>query len=114
MRRRAGSQPLLDWVAIDHFNTARPHTHVVTRGRDEQGRELVVALDYIGHGVRARAQALITLDLGPESEPERLQKLASKVDFERFTASTVRSSPCPGTAFLRAAVRTGWKRRSND
>jgi type IV secretory pathway VirD2 relaxase len=75
----------LDWVAIDHFNTGHPHTHVVIRGRDDQGRDLVIARDYIGHGVRARAQALTTLELGPESELERLQKLASEVEQERFT-----------------------------
>jgi hypothetical protein len=75
----------LDWVAIDHFNTGHPHTHVVIRGRDDQGRDLVIARDYIGHGVRARAQTLMTLELGTESELERLQKLASEVEQERFT-----------------------------
>ena len=75
----------LDWVAVDHFNTGHPHTHVVIRGRDDQGRDLVMARDYIGHGVRARAQGLITLELGPESELERLQKLLSEVEHERFT-----------------------------
>jgi hypothetical protein len=72
-------------VAIDHFNTGHPHTHIVIRGRDDQGRDLVIARDYIGHGVRARAQTLMTLELGPESELERLQKLASEVEQERFT-----------------------------
>jgi type IV secretory pathway VirD2 relaxase len=75
----------LDWVAIDHFNTGHPHTHIVIRGRDDQGRDLVMARDYIGHGVRARAQALVTLELGPESEMERLHKLVSEVEQERFT-----------------------------
>jgi type IV secretory pathway VirD2 relaxase len=75
----------LDWVAIDHFNTGHPHTHIVIRGRDDQRRDLVIARDYIGHGVRARAQALVTLELGPESEVERVQKLASEVEQERFT-----------------------------
>ena len=75
----------LEWAAVDHFNTGHPHTHVVIRGRDDQGRDLVIARDYIGHGVRARAQALMTLELGPESELERLQKLASEVEQERFT-----------------------------
>ena len=68
----------LDWVAVDHFNTGHPHTHVVIRGRDDQGRDLVMARDYIGHGVRARAQGLVTLELGPESELERLQKLIER------------------------------------
>ena len=75
----------LDWVAVDHFNTGHPHTHVVIRGRDDQGKDLVMARDYIGHGVRARAQGLITFELGPEGEFERLQKLQNEVKQERLT-----------------------------
>jgi type IV secretory pathway VirD2 relaxase len=75
----------LDWVAVDHFNTGHPHTHIVIRGRDDQGKDLVMARDYIGHGVRARAQSLITLELGPESEVERMQKLFNEVGQERLT-----------------------------
>ncbi|WP_407036221.1 relaxase/mobilization nuclease domain-containing protein [Facivitalis istanbulensis] len=30
----------LDWVAVDHFNTGHPHTHIVVRGKDERGRDL--------------------------------------------------------------------------
>ncbi len=75
----------LDWVAVDHFNTGHPHTHIVIRGRDDQGQDLVMARDYIGHGVRARAQGLITLALGRESELERIQKLHSEVEQERLT-----------------------------
>ncbi len=40
---------------------------------------------HIGHGVRARAQSLITLELGPESEVERIQKLFNEVGQERLT-----------------------------
>jgi type IV secretory pathway VirD2 relaxase len=75
----------LDWVAVDHFNTGHPHTHLVIRGRDRDGRELVMARDYIAYGVRARAQALVTLELGPETEIERLRKLTKEVDQERLT-----------------------------
>lgn len=75
----------LEWVAVDHFNTGHPHTHIVIRGRDGQGRELVMARDYIGYGVRARAQALVTLELGPETQLERLQKLFDEVGQERLT-----------------------------
>jgi type IV secretory pathway VirD2 relaxase len=75
----------LDWVAVDHFNTGHPHTHVVIRGRDDQGRDLLMARDYIAHGVRARAQALITLELGPETDLERTQKLFNETGQERLT-----------------------------
>jgi type IV secretory pathway VirD2 relaxase len=56
----------LDWVAVDHFNTGHPHTHIVVRGRDDQGKDLIIARDYITHGIRARAQDLVTMELGPE------------------------------------------------
>ena len=75
----------LDWVAVDHFNTGHPHTHVVIRGKDDQGRDLVMARDYIAHGVRARAQSLVTLELGPETQLERMQKLFNEVGQERLT-----------------------------
>jgi type IV secretory pathway VirD2 relaxase len=75
----------LDWVAVDHFNTGHPHTHIVIRGRDQDGGDLVMARDYISHGVRARAQSLITLELGPETELERRQKLFNEIGQERLT-----------------------------
>ena len=76
----------LDWVAVDHFNTGHPHTHVVIRGKDDQDRDLFMARDYIGFAIRARAQGLITLELGPETQIERLQKLRADVQQERLTA----------------------------
>ena len=75
----------LDWVAADHFNTGHPHSHIVVRGKDDQGKDLVIARDYIAHGIRARASELITRELGPESELELLRKLENEVGAERFT-----------------------------
>lgn len=83
MERDLGTK--LDWIAVDHFNTGHPHTHVVVRGRDDRGQDLVMARDYIGHGIRARAQDLVTLELGPETEIERIAKLTREVVQERFT-----------------------------
>ena len=48
----------LDWVAVDHFNTGHPHTHISCAAATISGQDLVMARDYIGHGVRARAQGL--------------------------------------------------------
>ena len=75
----------LDWMAVDHFNSGHPPTHIVIRGRDQNGEELVMARDYISHGVRGRAQSLITLELGPETEVERVQKRFNEVGQERLT-----------------------------
>jgi type IV secretory pathway VirD2 relaxase len=75
----------LDWVAVDHFNTGHPHTHIVVRGKDDQGKDLIIARDYITHGIRARAQELVTMELGPELEEDLVLKLGREVEAERFT-----------------------------
>jgi type IV secretory pathway VirD2 relaxase len=75
----------LEWVAVDHFNTGHPHSHVVIRGRDETGKDLIIAQDYIIDGVRLRAQERATLELGPESDLELRQKLTAEITAERFT-----------------------------
>ena len=75
----------LDWVAVDHFNTAHPHTHIVIRGVDEAGENLVIAGAYLAHGIRERASELVTIELGPESTMERQAKLAREIDQERLT-----------------------------
>jgi type IV secretory pathway VirD2 relaxase len=75
----------LDWVAVDHFNTGHPHTHVVLRGRDKSGQDLILARQYISHGIRSRVQELVTLELGPETDLERLRKLVNEVGQERLT-----------------------------
>ena len=75
----------LDWVAVDHFNTGHPHTHIIIRGRDDQGSDLVIAKDYMSHGFRMRARELVTLELGPEIESDLTIKLGREVEAERFT-----------------------------
>ena len=37
----------LDWVAVDHWDTDNPHTHLVLRGKDDRGADLVIARNYI-------------------------------------------------------------------
>jgi len=76
----------LDWVAVDHFNTERPHTHIVLRGVDDHGDNLIIAREYISHGLRERASELITLDLGPRTDQEIEARLRHDVDQERLTA----------------------------
>jgi type IV secretory pathway VirD2 relaxase len=76
----------LDWVAVDHFNTGHPHTHIAVRGRDDQGKDLVIARSYLSDGLRERAEALVTLDLGPRSDLEIVAARQSEVALERFTS----------------------------
>lgn len=75
----------LDWVAVDHWDTDNPHTHVVLRGVDETGANLVIDRDYISHGLRGRASELATDLLGPQTEREMRQRMTREVGQERWT-----------------------------
>ena len=75
----------LDWVAVDHFNTGHPHTHVIVRGKDHLGKDLIIARNYLTHGLRGRAAELVDLDLGPRSPEEMLRAAAREIEQERFT-----------------------------
>jgi type IV secretory pathway VirD2 relaxase len=83
MEKDLGTQ--LDWVAVDHFNTGHPHSHVIVRGRDDLGKDLIIAQDYITDGMRLRAQELVSLELGPETDLELQTKLQAEISAERFT-----------------------------
>jgi len=76
----------LDWVAVDHFNTAHPHTHIMLRGVDDTGQNLIIAREYISHGIRERAAELVTLDLGPRTDQEIEARLRHDIGEERMTA----------------------------
>ncbi|MCW0399119.1 hypothetical protein NB688_002521 [Xanthomonas sacchari] len=76
----------LDWVAVDHWNTDNPHTHILVRGKDDTGKDLVIAGDYIAHGFRHRAAELATEWLGPRTELEIQQTLGREVEQERWTS----------------------------
>jgi type IV secretory pathway VirD2 relaxase len=75
----------LDWVGVDHWNTDNPHVHVIVRGVTDDGHDLVIARDYISHGLRARAAELVTLELGPKSEIEIHRRLDAEVEADRWT-----------------------------
>jgi type IV secretory pathway VirD2 relaxase len=75
----------LDWVAADHRDTAHPHTHIILRGKDDRGENLVIAPSYIQRGMRERLAELVTLDLGPRTELDVQRALRRDVSAERFT-----------------------------
>ncbi|EPP0044755.1 DUF3363 domain-containing protein [Pseudomonas aeruginosa] len=76
----------LDWVAVDHWNTDNPHTHLIVRGRDDTGKDLIIAGDYIARGFRHRAAELATEWLGPRTELDIQQTLGREVEQERWTS----------------------------
>ena len=60
----------LDWVAVGHFDTAHPHTHVLVRGVAHDGKGLNIAGEYIGRGIRGRLEEQITQELALKSQRE--------------------------------------------
>lgn len=86
-RMEADLESRLDWVAVDHWDTDNPHTHVVLRGRTGDGRasqDLVIAPDYMAHGMRMRGSEIATEWLGPRTELEIRQGLLREAEQERL------------------------------
>jgi type IV secretory pathway VirD2 relaxase len=118
MRRMAEDlDTTLDWVAVDHYNTGHPHSHIVLRGKDERGADLIIAREYLSHGMRERAAEIVNLDLGPRTDQEIETRLRAEVEQERFTRidrrlqreaeqGAVRSGTVAGDAF-RQTLRAG-------
>ncbi len=108
----------LDWVAVDHYNTGHPHSHIIVRGKDDTGKDLIIAREYISHGMRERAQEIVTLDLGPRDAVQIDRSLKSEMEQERFTSldrrlrqevgedGILRSGTDPGDG-LRQTLRAG-------
>jgi len=76
----------LDWVAVNHWNTDNPHTHIVLRGKDDTGKDLIISQAYITRGMRERVAELSTEWLGPRTELEIQRTLLREVDQERWTS----------------------------
>jgi type IV secretory pathway VirD2 relaxase len=75
----------LDWVAVNHWNTDNPHTHIVLRGKDDTGKDLIISQRYITQGMRERAAELATEWLGPRTELEIQRGMQREVEQERWT-----------------------------
>lgn len=76
----------LQWIAVDHRNTDNPHTHLLIRGRTEDGADLVIPRDYIAHGFRERAAEVATERLGERTQEQAQAALAKEVRAERYTS----------------------------
>ena len=75
----------LDWIGVDHWNTDNPHIHIILRGRADDGKDLVIARDYISEGIRARARDLVTQELGLRSDFDIRCSLDSQIESEHWT-----------------------------
>ena len=71
-RLEKGLGTRLEWAAVEHDNTDHPHVHLVVRGKDDRGQDLVLSKDTIRAGLRTVAQDLATEELGLRSPEEIL------------------------------------------
>jgi type IV secretory pathway VirD2 relaxase len=84
MQKDLGSR--LDWVAADHFNTGHPHVHILLRGKNDLGEDLVIAKNYMTVGIRERAAEIVNFDLGPRSDLEVERQLRNEMTADRLTS----------------------------
>ncbi len=75
----------LEWIAVDHWNTDSPHIHVLVRGVEETGADLVISRNHISRGLRSRAEDLVALELGPKPEHEIRNALEKEISADRWT-----------------------------
>ena len=83
MERDLGTK--LEWIAVDHWDTDNPHTHIVLRGKDDRGKDLIIARHYVTDGMRLRACELSTEWLGSRTEREIQASLQREVSQEAWT-----------------------------
>jgi type IV secretory pathway VirD2 relaxase len=76
----------LQWGAVNHYNTDNPHTHVVVRGIDADGRQVWIDRAYISERMRWRAQHILTDELGPRPQHEIDHQLDREVGQVRLTS----------------------------
>ena len=76
----------LNWVGAVHYDTDDTHAHVIIKGKDERGEDLVIGRDYIAFGIRARAQEIATELLGERSLDDIQKSIEKEVDALRVTS----------------------------
>jgi type IV secretory pathway VirD2 relaxase len=76
----------LQWLGVAHYNTDNPHVHLLVRGRDEGGGDLVMHREYISHGLRAQAMEVATRHLGPRLDVDIERAARRDLRADRLTA----------------------------
>ncbi len=74
----------LEWVAIDHYNTAHPHVHVALRGVDERGKALRLDRAQLSR-IRELSRHLATRELGYRTEHDAALARERGVEAQHWT-----------------------------
>ncbi len=64
----------LEWLAVDHWDTDNPHSHVLVRGKRADGQDLFIPSKILVHGIREHAQEVATRILGPRLEADLVRE----------------------------------------
>jgi len=75
----------LQWVAVNHWDTDNPHTHIVLRGRDGAGAVLSLPDNFIKHRFREIARDVASERLGPRSPDDERRAQDREVRAPRLT-----------------------------
>lgn len=75
----------LVWAAVNHYNTDNPHVHIVVRGVDRDGDDFRIDRGYLAHGMRWRAQEILTRELGRRHEMDVSMDWSADVGREALT-----------------------------
>jgi len=75
----------LDWVGAVHYDRDQIHAHVVIRGRDLAGREVLISPEFIKEGMREIARGVATENLGPPTILDIDRQMNNDIRAERFT-----------------------------
>jgi type IV secretory pathway VirD2 relaxase len=76
----------LEWVAVSHFNTEHPHTHVALRAVRDDGSVLDFPRDYVKAGIRMIAEDLCTRQMGYRNELDARAAERREIDQSRVTS----------------------------
>jgi type IV secretory pathway VirD2 relaxase len=79
----------LEWLAVAHYDTDNPHLHLLVRGKDARGGDLVINREYLSHGMRLQAMELATQHLGPRLPEEIERSLERDLKADRVTGLDV-------------------------
>jgi type IV secretory pathway VirD2 relaxase len=69
----------LQWIAVDHWDTDNPHSHIIVRGRRANGQDLVLPRDFIKDGFRDIARTVAQEWLGPRTRDDERRALEHEI-----------------------------------
>jgi hypothetical protein len=72
-------------MGVAHYDTDDPHVHLLVRGKDASGADLVISRDYMSHGMRLQGMEVATRRLGPRLAEELQHSLKRDLTADRLT-----------------------------